>query len=58
MGHHRVRNGLKVLTRDGDWHVVVEDSREAVLATFVQKLAASTATPTTCWPQPDPGCSF
>jgi hypothetical protein len=53
-----VRNGLKVLTRDGDWHVVVEDPREAVLATFVQKLAASTTTPTTCWPQPDPGCSF
>jgi gluconolactonase len=40
-----VRNGLGVLTRDGDWHVVVEDPREDVLAAFVDKLAAGTATP-------------
>jgi gluconolactonase len=40
-----VRNGLGVLTRDGDWHVVVEDPREDVLATFVDKLTAGTATP-------------
>jgi hypothetical protein len=29
-----VRNGLVVLTRDGDWHVVMEDPREDALATF------------------------
>src|SRR5918995_2781038 len=40
-----VRNGLGVLTRDGDWHVVVEDPREDALASFVDKLAAGTATP-------------
>jgi gluconolactonase len=40
-----VRNGLGVLTRDGDWHVVVEDPREDALARFVERLAAGTATP-------------
>jgi len=40
-----VRNGLGVLTRDGDWHVVFEDPREDVLAAFTDKLAAGTATP-------------
>ena len=40
-----VRNGIGVLTRDGDWHVVLEDPREDVLATFVDKLAAGAATP-------------
>jgi hypothetical protein len=40
-----VRNGLGVLTRDGDWHVVLEDPREDVLAAFVDKLAAGAATP-------------
>jgi sugar lactone lactonase YvrE len=40
-----VRNGLGVLTPDGDWHVVVEDPREQVLATFAEKLAAGTGEP-------------
>lgn len=40
-----VRNGLGILTRDGDWHVVVEDPREEVLAGFEAKLAAGTAEP-------------
>ena len=40
-----VRNGLGVLTRNGDWHVVVEDPREDQLAAFAGKLAAGTATP-------------
>jgi gluconolactonase len=40
-----VRNGIGVLTRDGDWHVVLEDPREDVLAAFVDKLAAGAATP-------------
>jgi len=52
-----VRNGLGVLTRDGDWHVVVEDPREDVLATFADKLTAGTATPRTCWPRPGRGCN-
>ena len=38
-----VRNGLGVLTRDGDWHVVLEDPREDVLTAFVDKLAAGAA---------------
>jgi sugar lactone lactonase YvrE len=40
-----VRNGFGVLTREGDWHVVVEDPREDVLAAFADKLAAGGAEP-------------
>ena len=40
-----MRNGLGVLTRDGDWHVVVEDPREDALASFIDKLASGTAMP-------------
>lgn len=40
-----VRNGFGVLTRDGDWHVVVEDPREDVLASFAGKLESGTAEP-------------
>jgi gluconolactonase len=40
-----VRNGFGVLTRDGDWHVVVEDPREGALAAFADKLAAGSAEP-------------
>src|ERR671911_1687785 len=40
-----VRNGLGVLTRDGDWHVVVEDPREDALASFIDKLASGTGMP-------------
>jgi hypothetical protein len=40
-----VRKGLGVLTRDGDWHVVVENPREDALATFLDRLEAATAVP-------------
>jgi gluconolactonase len=40
-----VRNGLGVLTRDGDWHVVVEDPREDALAAFLDRLETGTAVP-------------
>src|SRR6266540_4347302 len=40
-----VRNGLGVLDREGDWHVVFEDPREDVLATFADKLRAGTGEP-------------
>jgi gluconolactonase len=40
-----VRNGVGVLDREGDWHVVVEDPREDVLATFADKLRAGTGEP-------------
>jgi hypothetical protein len=40
-----VRKGLGVLTRDGDWHVVVENPREDGLATFLDRLEAATAVP-------------
>jgi sugar lactone lactonase YvrE len=40
-----VRNGFGVITRDGDWHVVVEDPREDVLASFADKVESGTATP-------------
>jgi hypothetical protein len=53
-----VRNGLGVLTRDGDWHVVPEDPREDVLAAFVDKLAAGTATPDDLAAAAGPGLQF
>jgi sugar lactone lactonase YvrE len=40
-----VRNGLGVLDREGDWHVVFEDPREDALATFADKLRAGTGEP-------------
>src|SRR6266511_1287463 len=40
-----VRNGLGVLDREGDWHVVFEDPREDVLATFADKLWAGIGEP-------------
>lgn len=40
-----VQNGFGVLTRDGDWHAVVEDPREHVLASFTGKLESGTAEP-------------
>jgi gluconolactonase len=40
-----VRNGIGVLDREGDWHVVFEDPREDVLATFGEKLEAGTGEP-------------
>lgn len=40
-----VRNGLGVLTPQGEWHVVVEDPNEAALAEFLAQQAAGTVTP-------------
>jgi sugar lactone lactonase YvrE len=39
------RNGLGIITRDGDYHVVFEDPREDVLQAFEQKIADGTAQP-------------
>ncbi|HET8910412.1 MAG TPA: SMP-30/gluconolactonase/LRE family protein [Ktedonobacteraceae bacterium] len=40
-----LRNGIGIITPDGDYHVVIEDPREDVLATFAQKLGDGTAAP-------------
>jgi gluconolactonase len=40
-----LRNGLGVITADGDYHVVIEDPREDVLKGFEEKLATGTAEP-------------
>ncbi len=40
-----LRNGVGIITPDGDYHVVFEDANEALLATFDQKIAAGQATP-------------
>jgi gluconolactonase len=40
-----IRNGLGIITADGDYHVVFEDPNEAVLATFEEKIANGTAEP-------------
>lgn len=40
-----IRNGLGVITPDGDYHVVIEDPREDVLRTFEEKVASGTAEP-------------
>lgn len=39
------RNGLGILTPQGDWHVVFEDPREDALATFLAEQAAGTVEP-------------
>ncbi|HET8844920.1 MAG TPA: SMP-30/gluconolactonase/LRE family protein [Ktedonobacteraceae bacterium] len=40
-----LRNGLGIITPDGDYHVVIEDPREDVLQTFEGKIASGTAEP-------------
>ncbi len=40
-----VRNGIGVITPDGDWHVVLEDPREDALQGFLDAQAAGTVTP-------------
>ncbi|GHO49518.1 SMP-30/gluconolactonase/LRE family protein [Ktedonospora formicarum] len=40
-----LRNGLGVITTDGDYHVVFEDPREEALMAFDEGLANGTATP-------------
>jgi sugar lactone lactonase YvrE len=38
-----LRNGLGIITTDGDYHVVIEDPREDVLKDFEEKIAQGTA---------------
>jgi len=40
-----LRNGLGIITTDGDYHVVFEDPREDVLKSFEEKIASGTAEP-------------
>lgn len=40
-----LRNGLGIITPDGDYHVVIEDPREEVLKSFEEKVANGTAEP-------------
>ena len=40
-----LRNGLGIITADGDYHVVIEDPREDVLKSFEEKIANGTAQP-------------
>lgn len=40
-----LRNGVGIITPDGDYHVVFEEANEPLLATFDQKIAAGQATP-------------
>lgn len=40
-----LRNGVGIITPDGDYHVVFEDANESILATFDQKIASGEATP-------------
>lgn len=40
-----LRNGLGIITPDGDYHVVIEDPREEVLKRFEEKVANGTAEP-------------
>ena len=40
-----LRNGVGIITPDGDYHVVFEDANEPLLATFDQKIASGEATP-------------
>jgi gluconolactonase len=41
-----IRNGLGIITQDGDYHVVFEEANEALLASFGEKIASGTAQPT------------
>lgn len=40
-----IRNGLGIITPDGDYHVVFEDANDALLSTFEQKIADGSAQP-------------
>jgi len=40
-----LRNGVGIITTDGDYHVVFEDANEPLLATFDEKIAAGTGQP-------------
>jgi gluconolactonase len=40
-----IRNGVGIITPDGDYHVVLEDANDALLSTFEQKIADGSAQP-------------
>ncbi len=40
-----LRNGVGIITPDGDYHVVFEDANEPLLATFEEKIASGEASP-------------
>ncbi len=40
-----LRNGVGIITPDGDYHVVFEEANEPLLATFGEKIATGTAEP-------------
>ncbi len=40
-----LRNGVGIITPDGDYHTVIEDPREDILKSFEEKVATSTAEP-------------
>lgn len=40
-----LRNGVGIITPDGDYHVVFEEANESLLATFEEKVANGTAQP-------------
>lgn len=40
-----IRNGIGIITPEGDYHVVFEDANDALLSTFEQKIADGTAQP-------------
>jgi gluconolactonase len=40
-----LRNGIGIITPDGDYHTVIEDPREDVLKSFEEKVASGTAEP-------------
>jgi gluconolactonase len=40
-----LRNGVGIITSDGDYHVVFEEANDALLATFEEKIANGTAAP-------------
>lgn len=40
-----LRNGVGIITPDGDYHVVFEDANDDLLASFVEKIASGTAQP-------------
>jgi gluconolactonase len=52
-----VRNGLGVLTRDGDWHVVVEDPMRTRSPPSSTGWRQARRCRTICWPAPARGCS-
>lgn len=53
-----LRNGLGVITPDGDYHAVIEDPREEVLKTFEGKIASGSAEPSDMMMAAGPNLQF